>query len=197
MSQSIQERNLVRLDQHGLDGSNYYWVNRKRLGYSDEELIAVGMSSPYVLVDRGIIQPLNDVNLSLKSSGRSLFIKEGYRSPALYRLAYERYAQKHGKARADRLFNLSDMPHATGLSVDVVVLDASEQPIYYRDGDDDPEGCFVDFYKSRTDDKGKAFHQHQVELITLMQENGFRLGKKREYWHFDYLPYTALNYLDH
>lgn len=40
----------------------------------------------------------------------------------------------------------------------------------------------------------RIFYNLQSLVIELMQKYGFRLGTKREYFHFDYRPTDPINY---
>lgn len=185
---------LIYLYQCGIFGYNYYWHNRERLGYSEEELRGVGIADDLVQVYPGIIVPLLGVERDLKRHGYRLLIKEGYRSEALYELIYQRYVAKHGQLTADRLFNMEDKPHADGRSVDTVLWDIRNDREVYLRGNDGPEALFVDFYEGKTDERSQTYHFRQQLLISIMQDHGFRLGKKLEYWHFDYRPNEPRNY---
>lgn len=186
---------LVFLDSYGIKGINFYWDRRKQYGFSEEDLIAVGISNNRVRTHPSIVEPLYNVNQYLQENGLCLFVKEGYRPPALYDLAYERKVAMSGVDVANRLFDMNRRPHATGLSVDVVLWDISlDKEVFLRDGNDGIDAMFVDYYKDARDEKSQRFHNLQATLITAMQEKGFRLGQKLEYWHFDYRPGIEPNY---
>ena len=191
----MNDLNLVPIDEYGLLGESYYWVNRKRLSIKESDLCAAGISDDRVLVHKKIIEPLLQADYALRRDGYRLFVKEGWRSNALYDLAYKDFVRKHGKKKADRLFNLDDRPHATGCSVDVVLWSIEEGGIVYmRDAKDGQAACFVDFYHRQKSPKAAAYHHRQQLLIRAMFDAGFRLGRKREYWHFDYKPDSPFNY---
>jgi len=63
-----------------------------------------------------------------------------------------------------------------------------------RKGEDDTPALFVDFYKDKFDAESQSYQQLQEWLIKVMQDHGFRLGTKREYFHFDYRPEMPRNY---
>lgn len=189
------ETNLVYIDDYGLRGTNFYWHKYAVKGLTKQDIIDAGLTSDRVQVHKDIIEPLLKVEQMLAKSGYTLFIKEGYRSKALYEIIYQRRVEKFGQAETDSLLNMEDRPHAQGLSVDVAVWDpVSDKEVYLRNGDDGTKALFVDFYQGRTDEEGKHYQELQVWLIGIMQDNGFRLGTKREYFHFDYRPNEPVNY---
>lgn len=189
------ENNLVYLDEYDLLGINYYWDRRAAYNLTDEELAAIGVTDNRVQVAREIIEPLQAVDAVFQTKGYRLFVKEGYRSPALYELAYQKRVERFGQADIDKLLNMNAMPHATGKTVDVTLWDPKvEAEVYLRNGDDGTEALFVDFYKSKSDTKSQWYQSMQEFVITTMLDQGFRLGSKREYFHFDYAPERERNY---
>lgn len=192
----MENKDLVFLDDHGLRGSNFYWHKAEAYGLSQEELTDVGVTDGRVKIHKNLVEPLKQVNRDfLQKLGYSLHVKEGYRSPGLYRLVYDKRVQTFGQEMTDRLLNIKDMPHATGLSVDVALWDdTSNREVFMRDGKDDPEALFIDFYKDKTDEKSVYYQNLQERVVDIMQTNGFRLGKRREYFHFNYQPDQPINY---
>lgn len=186
---------LVYIDEYGLRGTNFYWHKYEAKGLSKEDIIAAGLMSDRVQVHRDIIEKLVSVDMAFQDRGYVLFIKEGYRSKALYEIIYQRRVEKFGQKETDRLLNMQDMPHARGLSVDVAVWDlTTDNEVYLRNGDDGVDALFVDFYKDKTDGLSQTYQELQEWVIDIMQQHGFRLGTKREYFHFDYRPETEYNY---
>ena len=187
---------LVKISDHGLLGSNFYWNKYESKGLSKEDVLATGLTGDCVEVHKDIIDVLKGVDKEIQDVlGFRLFIKEGYRSKSLYEIIYKRRCEKFGKEETDKIFNMNDMPHSTGLSVDVALFDPAEnKEVYMRNGDDGTDALFVGFYKDKEDEESKRYHKLQVTLIEVMQNNGFRLGTKREYFHFDYRPNLPKNY---
>lgn len=186
---------LVYIDEYGLLGINYYWNRRKSYNMSEEELNDVGFFDDRVQVRKDIIAPLQRVDQQFQERGYRLYIKEGYRPKALYELAYEKRVEKYGKEDTDRLLNMNIMPHANGKSVDVTLWNPQEnKEVYLRNSDDGADALFIDFYKSKTDEKSKWYQEMQEYVINVMQDNGFRLGKLNEYFHFDFRPEEPRNY---
>jgi D-alanyl-D-alanine dipeptidase len=186
---------LVYIDDYGLRGTNFYWHKYEAKGLTKEDILNAGLTSDRVQVHASIINALQKVNELVGERGYEIFIKEGYRSKALYEIVYQRRVEKFGKEETDRLLNMDDMPHASGLSVDVALWDKAEnKEVFMRNGDDGTDALFVDFYKLKIDENSVRYQALQEWFIGFMLENGFRLGTKREYFHFDYRPETQSNY---
>ena len=189
------EDELVYIDEYGIRGINFYWHKYEAKGLSKEDITEAGLTSDRVEVHRDIIGPLVAVNKLFGEQGLELFVKEGYRSKALYNIIYRRRVEKFGQAETDKLLNMQDMPHADGRSVDVSLWDPiADREVFMRRGEDGLDALFVDFYKARADAEGRRYQELQEWVIDVMQDHGFRLGTKREYFHFDYRPQEPKNY---
>lgn len=126
--------------------------------------------------------------MELRKRGWRIYLKEGYRSPELYQLIYRSRVVKFGQETTDKLLNMQEMPHATGRSVDVAIWDVGmDKEVYLRKGGDGPESLLIDFYKDSKDKEGQECYELQKYLMDLMLGHGFALGKRREYFHFDYV----------
>jgi len=66
--------------------------------------------------------------------------------------------------------------------------------VYMRRGGDGTDALFVDFYKGSDNQEDKQYQELQAWVIGIMQDHGFRLGTRREYFHFDYRPEAEHNY---
>jgi len=131
----------------------------------------------------------------LRLNAMSFLFKEGYRSSELYDIVYQRRVEKFGKQETDSILNMTDKPHALGLSVDIAIWDTSTDcEVYTRWIEDGVPALFVDFYKNTDDEESKKYQELQEWVIEVMQDHGFRLGTKREYFHFDYRPEMPRNY---
>lgn len=182
----MNESDLMYIDEHGLLGSNFYWHKYEAKGITKEEILSVGLTNDRVRVHKDIIEPLMEIDREFQKKGYKLYLKEGYRSKALYDLIYKRRVEKFGKEETDRLLNMNDMPHASGKSIDIALFDAtSNKEIYLRNGDDGTDALFIDFYKDKTDEQSVRYQNLQTWVISVLQDHGFRLGTKREYFHFD------------
>jgi len=181
------DNRLVPISQHDLLGSSFYWNRYADYGLTREDLIGLGMTDDQVYVSPKIIPVLLEIDKELQTRGWRLYLKEGYRSKELYELLYKRRVKKFGKEMTDKLLNIKDMKHASGLSVDVAIWDeAKNQEVYLRRPNDGPESLISGFYKDSTNPEGKKCQELQKYLIDLMTKHGFKLGSKKEYFHFDY-----------
>lgn len=182
---------LVGISDHGLLGSSFYWNRYADYGLTREDLISTGMKDDQVYVNPDIVPALLQVDKELQTKGWRVYLKEGYRSEELYKLLYERRVKKYGKEMTDRLLNIKDMPHTSGRSVDVAIWDkAKNQEICLRHPEDGPESLLLDFYKNSTDPERIRYQELQSYLIELMTRHDFELGKKKEYFHFNYRKYV-------
>ncbi len=183
---------FVSIHDYGLQGSNFYWNKYVQYNLTKEELATVGITSDQILIHTDLIQPLTQVNDDLKQHGYCLYIKEGYRSVALYELVYRKRVEKFGKERTDTLLNMKDMPHSNGKSVDVTLWNIkTNTEVYLRKGSDGPDAFFVDFYKNKTDPESIQYQALQDLLIITMKAHGFGMGILNEYFHFNYIGVQA------
>jgi D-alanyl-D-alanine dipeptidase len=180
---------LVYLDEYGLLGSNFYWHHRDKIkGATEEELAAVGLKDERVQVHKDLIEPLKNVDREFQKRGFRLYIKEGYRPKELYGLVYSKRVELFGREATDRLLNIRDMPHATGKSVDVTLWNEMEdKEIFMRDKNDGDNALFINFYRDRSDEQSQKYQELQDYVLDIMKKNGFGLGTKNEYFHFNYL----------
>lgn len=189
---------LVPISDYALRGENYYWRKAKEFGISDKDLSAAGISDNRVWVHADIIGSLIRVNTEIAHHGDwslRLHILDGYRSLAAYQLAERAMNEKFGKMGTRRVLNMHDMPHASGKSVDVALWCTKTGALvptrsFYHGLD----AYFADFYKYSNKLEEKEFHRRQVFLIGKMMGQGFRLGSKREYFHFNHEPGSPPNY---
>jgi len=188
--------NLVYIDGYGLLGSNFYWHRHEAHGLSKDDILEAGLDSERVQVSEKIIPFLQEIDKELQEQDKRLFVKEGYRSQDLYQIVYKRRVEKYGKEATDRLLNIDSMPHALGLSVDVALFDAkTNSEILMRNREDGIEALFIRFYKERQDKVSRKYQERQDYLAELMLLRGFRIGTRREYFHFDYRPDEPENYI--
>ncbi|MDD4931518.1 MAG: M15 family metallopeptidase [Candidatus Colwellbacteria bacterium] len=186
---------MVYLDEYELAGSNFYWNRLDTYDLTRNELIAIGIENDRVMVHEDIITPLIEADKKFRNAGYRIYIKDGFRSKELYELIYKKRVNKFGKEATDKLLNMSLMPHSTGRSVDVSLIDirTGKEPSL-RNGKDGIDAVFVDFYKNKKDETSIDYQNLQELLINTMENHGFRLGSLREYFHFDYRPETDKNY---
>jgi D-alanyl-D-alanine dipeptidase len=178
---------LVPISAHGLLGKSFYWYRYADYGFTLEDLMAAGVKDDLVYVAKEIIPALLRVDMGLQQKGWRLYLKEGYRSPEVYKLVYESRIKKYGQEMTDKLLNIKDMPHAKGTAVDVAIWNPSEdKEIYLRKSGDGPESLIVDFYKDAADPEGQKCQELQEYLRSLMVDAGFKLGTRNEYFHFEF-----------
>jgi len=178
---------LISIAEHGLLGSSFYWSRYADYSLTKEELLETGMMDDQVYVAPEIVPALTAVNAELQKRNWQLYLREGYRSPELYKLLYQKRVEKFGQAMTDKLMNIDDMPHASGHAVDVGIWDShQEQEIRLRKPDDGPESLIYGFYQDANDLEGQRCQELQEYLVDLMQSHGFELGKKNEFFHFNY-----------
>jgi D-alanyl-D-alanine dipeptidase len=191
----MDSQGLVYIDEYGLLGSNFYFRNHESKGISKEEIVLAGLVDGRVRVSLEIIEPLKRVDEVFKSKGYRLYLKEGYRSKAVYDLVFKKRSEKFGKEETERLINIKDMPHATGKTVDVTIWDPKEnKEVYSRNVKDGVEALFIVFYRHQNAPESARYQELQEFVIRAMLEQGFRVGVKREYFHFNYQPDQPINY---
>ncbi len=180
--------NLVKLSDYGIKGENYYWSRRERYNLTEQELHTVGVFDGGAYVDENIIFPLQKANEIFNAMGYELIVKDAHRSPDLYKLVQAKRYILHGKELTDKLLNVVTMPHSSGRTVDVSLLDLKNgQEVRMRNSEDDPNGGYlIDYYKGRSDLASREFQRVQELLREVMLSVGFQLGIKKEFWHFEY-----------
>lgn len=185
MAQS--ELNLVDIRSFGIEGINFYWANRERYNISLEELEAAGVIDDGVYLDASLVEPLKKVNEILKPQGYKIFVKDAYRSPELYRLAFDKRSQMEGGNTF--LLNMERMPHSWGKVVDVTLADlVTGQELKMRDNKLDPDGGYkFGYYADKKDPESLEYHILQKIMMDAMFAAGFTLGLKEEFWHFELL----------
>jgi len=180
--------NLVKTDDYGVKGINYYWVRREMYDLSIEELNSVGVFDEYAYVDESIIDPLLSAQKSLEHLGYQLIVKDAYRSPELYQLVFQKRSKKFGEEQTKKILNTITMPHTKGTVVDVNLIDKNTgKELQLRDKGDGTNAFFVGYYKNSSNDQHKEFNRLQELLANTMLTNGFKFGTKNEFWHFEYV----------
>lgn len=177
---------LVNLSDFGIKSINYYWDRREKFNLTEKELWEIGIFGNIAHVDEKLVPKLKEANEIFKKSGYELIVKDGYRSPELYLLVQRKRYEIDGKENTDKTLNTERMAHSTGLVVDVNLVDLKTgQEAAIWDKKDWPDGVFMDFYRTKKDPKSKKFQQLQDLLINTMLGLGFKLGIKKEIWHFE------------
>jgi len=188
MNEDMLMNDMVGIEKYDLRGSNFYWLKHDAKGITKEEIISVGVTSEHVQLHKDIIPNVLAVEEELNKHGYRLFIKEGYRSKALYELVYEKRCLKFGKEETDRIFNMEAMPHASGKSLDATLWSIEkDEEVWLRRGDDGTDALFYGYYADEDDEQSKEYQRLQDLLVRTFLDNGFKLGTKNEYFHFDFI----------
>jgi D-alanyl-D-alanine dipeptidase len=168
----------------------YYYRQdiREKFDISIQELEDIGIKDGVILIDSALIKPLLNIQAQLAKHNLNFIIVDGYRSKELYQLAYSKRILSEGKTEIDKIFNMLEMPHLSGLVIDIGLLDLStNQPVPFFDSKrDGKESWFIGFYKTSDNPNSAHFQNLQDLLITLFTSNGFKIGSKKEVWHFEY-----------
>ncbi|MEK7076436.1 MAG: hypothetical protein AAB941_02140 [Patescibacteria group bacterium] len=90
-------------------------------------------------------------------------------------------ADKKLQEKGDRVFITE------GYRSNDVALWRDGKKLILHNKEDGINGYFIDFYKEGKK-KNEQYQKLQEFLIKTMQDNGFRVGIKREYFHFNYAP---------
>ncbi|MEI8060679.1 MAG: hypothetical protein WCG99_00060 [Candidatus Berkelbacteria bacterium] len=187
MSEKHQSENLVNIADFGIKGANYYWTRSERYKISKDELENAGVFDGNAYLDKKLIAPLQKANEKLLNLGMELIVKDAHRTPELYKLAETKLYEYQGKDKTDKLLNMIRMPHATGLAVDIGLIDLKTgEELKMRDSKDDPEAYLIDNYRKKKDPQSKEFQRLQDILIETMTLVGFSVGTKGEFWHFEW-----------
>jgi len=177
---------MINLADYGIRGINHYWLNRDKFNISIAELRAAGVEGNFAYINKSVVPAIQAVNDELRQHGLGIIVKDGYRSPELYKLVQQKRYELDGKENTDRTLNMVTMPHASGFVLDVNLYDLeSGEELSLWNRADWPDGIFVGFYKDKTDPDSRKFQELQDLLIDTMQRHGFKLGSKNEIWHFE------------
>lgn len=192
-----EKDNLVWVGRYGLMGFNFYWYRHESVGITKEEIIKTGVVDGNLLVHKDIIPALVLAQeILMRDAGCGLCIKEGWRPELLYKLIYNKRVERNGQEEADSIFNMEDMFHASGKSVDVVLWDFEKgEEIQMRDYSDGVPAFFYGFYKDMKDERAMEYHKLQTLLRDVMFEVGFDFGTKLEYFHFNFVKQILRNYI--
>src|SRR6185312_505682 len=151
-------------------------------------LLAVGLEDHRVFVHKDIIQLLISVDKEFQKRNFRLYVKEGYRSKALYEIVYTKRVKMFGKEETDRVLNMKDMPHASGKTVDISLIDmSSNELVEIRDKSHGTDALFINFYRNKNDENSKRYQELQDYILQVMTKHGFELGTKKEYFHFNFV----------
>lgn len=178
---------LVYIDEYGLLGSNFYYQKGKKIGMTKEQLEKVELFDDRVLVHKDIIKPLLEVDKIFQKQGYRIYITEGYRSKKLYHLINEKMKEELGEEGTKKILNMKDMPHSTGKSVDISLHNQkTKSQALTKNPKDGIKAYFINYYKDSQKEEEKEYYKLQQLMIKTMIDNGFELGTRKEYFHFNY-----------
>lgn len=181
---------LVRPDDFGIESRHYYYLSRDRFGLTLEELTTVGVTDDKCRVGRALIAPLREAQRLFTEKGLRLIVKDGYRSPDLYRLVYDKRTARAGGAHfgrenTDKLLNMERMIHASGRVVDIDLVRHDGGLLRFRAAEDGVPAHRYGFYQGREDPEAREFQANQDLMREVMFGLGFEFGVLLEYWHFE------------
>ena len=178
---------LVRPDDFSLPSRHYYYHERERFDLSLAELAEVGVVDGSCRVDRALIPSLQLAQAEFARRGYALVIKDGYRSPELYRLVHRKRLVRYGREHTERLLNIERMIHASGrvVDIDITALDGSK--LAFRAAEDGILAHLYGYYQNKADSQSLEFQHNQDLLKNVMFPLGFVFGTLVEYWHFELL----------
>lgn len=179
--------------QHELGDSatynNYYFGSGgMSLRITREDLARFGLTDDTFWAHERILKDLRKAISDIRREGFGVQIRDAWRPRKLYDLIVEKM-DRHG-TNPDRknLINRKTKPHSTGLAIDAVLTDDKGSLIWTRNqGVDGIASCRYGFYASNTDEKSMTYQGLQDILVGGFLRSGFRLGSKKEYWHFEHL----------
>ena len=183
--------NLINPNTFGIKSNSIWWASQEAkddYNVTEDELKKAGITSTVILIDKSLISPLKKVNAELANYNLEIEIDDGFRSPELYYLASLKVAQKKGTAASASLFNLDKMPHSSGKSIDVALVNTvTRNREVLFDKSDGVAASFLGFYDKFEDIKSQNKVKFQKLLGAIMLSNNFEYGTKNEVWHFDYV----------
>ena len=180
-------KHFVSLQVSGYRCENYYiGAGGKKIGLTVEVLESVGLVDDTLWVHPDVLPGLETASRKILEHGFHILIKDAWRPSKLYDHIVKRH--KAIGSKVGSLINGETKAHATGLAIDAVLLCATTgQPIMTRNQlRDGVHCCFVDFYRGRTDAESLEFQRRQDVLVNSFLASGFKLGAKKEYWHFEH-----------
>ena len=178
--------NFWSLQQFGFDCNNYYTgVGGEKIGLTPEILSEVGLMDDTLWIHPSVLCKLEMASSQVSSQGFHILVKDAWRPVALYKHIVSKRKEKG--LQVDGLINEETMPHATGMAIDVVLVDPrNHKPVMMRDhARDGAESIYVNYYIKKQGEDCRRFQRLQDILVLSFVGSGFKLGSKREYWHFE------------
>ena len=185
---------FVSLQENGFACKNYYTGEGGiRIGITTEFIKSIGFVDDTIWIHPRILPKLTAVKDKLYSEGFGLIIKDGFRPVELITEVCR--LREEAGLPVKKLMSQKKMPHATGMAVDAMLADISKDSNDYeivgkelitrnqrRDG---LSSCFVDFYNGMSNPECVNYQNLQNILVRTFLREGFVLGNRREYWHFE------------
>jgi len=182
----IVPAHFVSLQLAGFWCENYYTgTGGKKIGLTPEILSAVGLLDDTLWIHQDLPARLAHVADLIRDEGYGIIIKDAWRPVKLYDHIIKR--RNDLGLPVSGLISAKSMPHATGMVVDAVLSEPdTPRAITMRNqARDGLESCYYNFYCGKYDEESQVFQAAQDLLIKAFVSAGFRLGRKREYWHFE------------
>ena len=184
------EPRLVCPDDFGILSEHYYFVNRERFDLSLSELASVGITDDKCRIGQHLVEPLRRAQALFNLRHYDLVIKDGYRSPQLYQLVFDKRTSREGgdhfgKANTSKLLNMDRMIHASGNVVDIDLRPQDGSSLRFRGSSDGVAAHTYGFYADRPDAESRQFQANQDYMKNVMFKLGFKYGTLVEYWHFE------------
>ncbi|MEI7478395.1 MAG: M15 family metallopeptidase [bacterium] len=146
-------------------------------------------------VNKQVAIQLQKVNNDLQQHGYKLYVKDAYRSQALYDLVYQKRIELHGQENVDKIFKPIRAIHSKGNAVDVSMIDikTGKEVLFRNDININGEkksheeiiASFYTFaYENSQDPQEQGYNTMRTILRNAMNKYGF-VGLVHEYWHFE------------
>lgn len=180
-------KNFVSLQLYGFRCENYYFgAGGQKLGLTSDHLAAVGLVDDTLWVDRSVLSGLDMASKVMSRFGFGIIITDAWRPYALYGTIEKLMMEGNSKSLLP-LMNLKDRPHSTGMAIDIIPVDlrTGEKCRTRNQARDGIAACLVDYYKHKHDPESVEYQRIQEILVISFKAAGFRLGTKKEYWHFE------------
>jgi prolyl-tRNA synthetase len=195
LPEAIWWLDLVSLKDYDIDSINFYFEKSDTYNITKDELAAIWVTDNVCKVNKQVGTQLKKVNNELQKQGYKLYVKDAYRSQALYDLVYKKRIALHGKENVDKIFKPIRAIHATGNAVDVSMIDMKTwQEVAFRNdfdsagnkkSHDEIISSFKTFaYENSNNINEKQFHIMRTILRRAMNKYGF-IGLLHEYRHFE------------
>jgi D-alanyl-D-alanine dipeptidase len=184
---------FVSLQKLGFLCENYYFgAGGAKIGITPKHLAGFGINDDTLWIHPEMVAKLKRIRICMKYEfGLDFVISDAWRPKGLYdliaKLRHEKDIAEGNSDSVKKFFNLKDKPHSTGMAVDINLADLKTGKTLWtrnqsRDGDD---CCKVGYYDNKHDPESIEYCRLQNIMLSLFTSNGFVLGTKKEYWHFE------------